>query len=368
MRDPKLINLRYETPAFSEQLVANLLAPPGGGTLSQNVSQQEYSQFFDRDRLGLFSSTEYSSGGDWVQRGSHYGVFGSSSYAFDSYYRKENGQRPNNDLEQLDLSLRFKQQITSQDSLLFQISRFDSESGDVAQYYNQHGNLSGVPAPSLALRVTEKQEPNLLVGYHREWSPGSHTLFLGGRFDDTFTLEDRTVENSSPAVLYHRTFAIPFTTTTNSALRNVPNLTSLNYKSQIEAYSAELQHIWQTPRQTLVIGGRYQAGWVDASNQLEHQPPLDPEPSQLFSRDVETSLDRISVYGYESWQILDGLQLTAGVSYDPLRRPMSSRFRTATSKSPRAASRSPIMPWRPCRNPPRMAKWETLGRIPLFVC
>lgn len=321
IRDPKLINLRYETPAFSELLVAQLLAPPGGRTLSQYVSQQEYSPFFDRSHFGLFSSTEYSDNGDWVQRGSHYGSFGSSSYAFDASYRTDNGQRPNNDLEQLDLSFRFKQQITSQDGLLFQISRFESESGDVAQYYNHDRSLAGVPAPSLGLRVTEEQEPNLYVGYNREWSPGSHTLFLAGRLDDTFTLEDHTVANSSPAVLFNRTFVIPFTTTTNRSLRTVPNLTSLDYHSEIEAYSAELQHIWQTPRQTLVVGGRYQAGWVDASNDLEHQPLLTPNPTNLFSRDVETELDRISVYGYETWQIVDSVHLTAGISYDHLSYP-----------------------------------------------
>jgi hypothetical protein len=38
--------LRYETPAVSELLVANLLAPANGANLSQNISQQEYSRFF----------------------------------------------------------------------------------------------------------------------------------------------------------------------------------------------------------------------------------------------------------------------------------------------------------------------------------
>src|SRR5204862_2400007 len=56
LRDPNLINLRYETPAFSELLVANLLSPAHGSSLSQNISQQEYSRFFDTDHLGLFSS------------------------------------------------------------------------------------------------------------------------------------------------------------------------------------------------------------------------------------------------------------------------------------------------------------------------
>src|SRR5439155_25554953 len=69
LRDPNLINLRYETPWFSELLLANLLMPINGGSLSQNISQQEYSKMFAADGLGVFSSTDYSSHGDWVEHG-----------------------------------------------------------------------------------------------------------------------------------------------------------------------------------------------------------------------------------------------------------------------------------------------------------
>src|SRR5439155_12864109 len=65
LRDPNLINLRYETSTLSELLVADLLAPPNAGSLSQNISQQEYSRFFDADHIGLFSKTDYDSGGNW---------------------------------------------------------------------------------------------------------------------------------------------------------------------------------------------------------------------------------------------------------------------------------------------------------------
>src|SRR5206468_11274539 len=47
LRDPKQVNLRYETAWFTEYLVANLLAPVGAGTLSQTVSQQESSKLFE---------------------------------------------------------------------------------------------------------------------------------------------------------------------------------------------------------------------------------------------------------------------------------------------------------------------------------
>jgi hypothetical protein len=42
LRDPNEINLRYETPAESEFLVANLLAPVSAGPLSPAISQGEY--------------------------------------------------------------------------------------------------------------------------------------------------------------------------------------------------------------------------------------------------------------------------------------------------------------------------------------
>src|SRR5262249_49137013 len=76
LRDPRQINLRYETPWLSEYLLASLLAPVGAGALSQTISQQEYNQFFDQDALRLYSQTEYFSRGDWVQSGSVYGNTG----------------------------------------------------------------------------------------------------------------------------------------------------------------------------------------------------------------------------------------------------------------------------------------------------
>jgi hypothetical protein len=44
LRDPKQINLRYETAWFTEYLVANLLAPVGAGTLSRSRSIRSYSR------------------------------------------------------------------------------------------------------------------------------------------------------------------------------------------------------------------------------------------------------------------------------------------------------------------------------------
>src|SRR5439155_6258528 len=135
--DPRSINLRYETPWYSELLLANLLAPVGGGSLSQNISQQEYSRFFEGNHLGVFSATDYSSHGDWRQSGSQYGTLDGFSYSLDAFYQLLNGHRPNNDLEQLSLTARTKYELTPQDSVFVQLGYFDSVSGDVALYYAQ---------------------------------------------------------------------------------------------------------------------------------------------------------------------------------------------------------------------------------------
>src|SRR6185369_9303072 len=116
---PKQINLRYETPAFSELLLSQLLAPVGAGNLSSYVSQQEYSKLLEHDGLGVSSATEYFSSGDWHESASQYGTFGNFSYAFDAEYRTERGFRPNNDLEQTTYYIKAKTQITPQDTVMF---------------------------------------------------------------------------------------------------------------------------------------------------------------------------------------------------------------------------------------------------------
>src|SRR5205085_5924584 len=125
------------TPWLSELLVANLLAPANAGILSQNISQQEYSRMFDGDHFGVSSVTEYLSRGAWQEAASQYGVMGNSSYSVDAYYQTDRGERRNNDIEQLSLSAKFKQQLTPQDSIYLQAVYYNTEAGDVAQYYNQ---------------------------------------------------------------------------------------------------------------------------------------------------------------------------------------------------------------------------------------
>ena len=306
LRDPRQINLRYETPWFSELLLANLLSPVGAGNLSEFISQREYSRLFEQNHFGGSSSTEYLGHGDWLERASQFGTWDKVSYAIDTEYRSERGWRTNNDLQQLTTTVKAKDQITPHDSILIEGTYYDSTFGDTAQYYNQHGAINGAPAPSATFRGSEREQPLIFLGYHHEWSPGSHTLFLAGRLDDTLRYSD-------PRTL------IPFTIFQGGRINSVQgDQFAVNYDREFTAYTAELQQIWQTERQTMVVGGRYQVGWNTTTNLVSNP---NSSPSLIAAQNLQTEIQRYSFYGYETVQPFDQLQLTAGITYDRLRYP-----------------------------------------------
>jgi len=303
-RDPKLVNLRYETPSFSEYLVGNLLAPVGAGTLSPYISQQEYARLFERDHLGLSSSTEYFSRGDWVQTASQYGTFSGSSYSLDVAYRSETGQRPNNDLRQLSASGIIRQQLTPQDTMYLQALYADYRSGDLRQYYDQ-------ASANTTFRTTESQEPSLFLGYHREWRPGIHTLLLVGRLQDDFRVSDSAAE----VLTLFRNPSGELTTVLAPRFRRF----SLINDSEFAAYSVELQQLCQWGDQALIVGGRYQTGETDTHAELQKSPPAFTSYPGL--QENTTDLERLSFYAYDNWQVWKPLWLTTGLSYDRLSYP-----------------------------------------------
>ena len=294
--DPRRVDLRFETARESELLVANLLAPPGGGNLSQLLSQQDHLQFFGTRPFGLSSVTEYGSGGDWSQSATAFGYAKGFSYALDAQYVFQNGQRANNDLEDRRFSFTAKQQVTPSDSVYFQASYFKRESGDLAQYYYPSNSVLG-------LRSTEEQDPNLFVGWNHEWSPDSHTLLLFSRLTDHLSLT-----NPQPSVLFMPQDGAGFI-----GVREEPF--TLLQDEVFTLYSAEAQQIWESPRQAIIIGGRYQHGTIDTRSTLTH----------LFGETTDQSaspyLDRFNGYGYYQWRPITEFRLTAGLSYDHLTYP-----------------------------------------------
>jgi tetratricopeptide (TPR) repeat protein len=331
LRDPNLINLRYETPAENEYLLANLLSPVSAGTMSPTISQQEYSPLFDRNRLGVVSSTEYLSRGAWTQSGAQFGVFENFGYDVEGFYRSDPGQRVNNDVEQRQLSVALKYQFTPQDTVYLQVKQYEANGGDLAQYYNPTN-------ANPTARVNENQTPIVGLGYHHEWSPGVHTLLFATRLEDSLSVTNPT----GPTLVAFQ----PFKTLTAVQGINMHE----HLANDLTIYSGELQQIWQTPTHNTILGARIQYGDSDASN-VQNTPsalnsifPGTPgNPTNAAQQNISSLFKRISVYGYHQWQVFDPLQLIGGLAYDRLTfpesfstAPISGNDRTVDQVSPKA--------------------------------
>ncbi|MBI3852328.1 MAG: TonB-dependent receptor [Verrucomicrobia bacterium] len=342
VRDPNLVNLRYETAALNEYLLADLLAPVSAGALTPAISQHEYSRLFERDRFGVVSSTEYLSRGAWRQSGAQYGTFENLNYSLEAFYRSDPGQRLNNDIIERQLALTMKQELSPQDSVYLRAEHFEAEGGDLAQYYR----------PTMAsptFRYNETHEPIVALGYHHEWSPGVHTFFFATRLDDT----DSFTNQAQPTLVAFRPDVAPGVT----ALTGVQGITMHeNLVNKLEIYSAELQQIWQQPSHNTIFGARVQYGHFETAN-LQNLPStygaLFPDPpAPAAQQDITSLFRRISFYGYHQWEITDWLEMIGGLTYDRMTfpenfrtAPISAGEKTSDQVSPKAG-----LIWRPVPN------------------
>ncbi len=322
LTDPNLTNLRYETPTENEFLLANLLAPVAAGPLSPAISEQEYSQLFVQNRVGVVSDTEYLSRGAWAESGVQYGTFDNFNYSFSGVYRSDPGQRPNEDLTQQSISLNVKAQITPQDSAFFLLDYNKTSGGDLSQLYAQSN-------ASPSLRFDERQEPIVALGYHHEWAPGVHTLVLGARLVDNLTFTNQT----QPTLAFFQHPDI-VTGATASVFGGTYVMNEL-FTEHLEIYSGEVQQIFQQEQHNTILGVRAQYGHIQTQNLQDNPFPVpgsfpDP-PTPSADQDFTTAFKRFSVYGYHQWEITDWLELIGGASYDWISFPKN--FRTAPVSS-----------------------------------
>jgi tetratricopeptide (TPR) repeat protein len=289
--DPKKSNIRYETPWENELLLADLLAPVGAGVVSPSISQQEYSRMFEVNAVGVSSDTTYWSQGAWLETASQFGTLDNLAYSLDSYYYTDPGFRPNNDFKNSDFSATVKYQIDPKDTFFVQVERTETTSGDNQQYYNDYTDYD----PNV--RNHEIQDPNVVFGYHRHWSPGEDTLFIYRNLQDTYTLND-------PA------FSIP--------VIGARNTSDVAYQDQTTLNSMELQHIVQTDSQRLIFGARYQVE--------DHLTADDVSVSggfgQASAAALQSEFNRFTAYVYYQLTLCENLRLTGGATYDDMRFPV----------------------------------------------
>jgi hypothetical protein len=303
LRDPTRFNLRYESEWFNETLLAGMLAPPGATSLSENLSQQEYSSLFSGNSVGLQETADVYSDKDYRQTASQYGYVDNVSWAFDLYYQYKAGIRVNNQLSQIDWDSHVKEQITPQDSLYIFTTYEDFSSGDQFQYYNQN-------EASPSYHFTEQQTPMLLAGWHHEWSPGSHTLFLAGRLEDE---EQLSVTNAGQYTTVAHPY-LPFYYT-------VPF--GVGYSNTFVTYTADLNQILEGQDRTEIFGVRYQNGIFRAESAMTNENTN--LPSYVSHSTADGRFQRLTPYVYQHWEILDGLMLIGGMDYDTEEYPADYR-------------------------------------------
>jgi tetratricopeptide (TPR) repeat protein len=300
--DPNRFNLRYETPRQAELLLANLLAPPGAGNLSQVLSEQDRLRGYGLRPVGISSRTEYRSRGDWEQAGAVYGEWQKFGYALDTQYRSLAGQRPGADLEETRWGLQARWQVAEEDGIYLQVTGSELAAGDVAQHFDTVGLRPG-------FRVSEDQEPLVLVGYHHAWGPGSHSLLLAG-----LTRDRLSITNPGAQVLFLRQRGGQ-----TVGVEPVSGPLGLSYRSRFELGTVEGQQIWEDDRHGVIVGGRYQSGQVDAQARLT--PAL---PSFEVDDGIRADFERVNGYGFYQARPTSDWRLTAGLAWDWVRYPQNA--------------------------------------------
>jgi Tfp pilus assembly protein PilF len=308
-------DLRYDTPAFNEYLLARLLGPADGRLLAQPLTQQEYTRLFEQNTLGLGTTTEYLSRGGWNQQAVQYGTVANSSYALAGEYLSDPGTTPNGHQQQWELSLRMKQMLTPQDGLFIEIGESHRTTGDLARRYDPDAAIRG-------LELRERQTPSVLAGLDHQWNDIQRTLVLFSYVDST-----REATNPhGPVFLVSQTFGTP----DGFSLQDL----SQEYHSRMQIGSFELQHLVQTPRFKGIAGVRIQGSSDEASNKQTLQVGNSPgyeiyfgNPGDIITNQSSHSESlRVSPYFYGHFRIWEPLWLIAGLSYDYQSEPMNTRF------------------------------------------
>lgn len=366
LRDPRRVQLRYETPWFNELLISNLLSPVGGGPLSQFVSQQEYSKMLESDGIGASVLSELWTNGESRTATSVFGTHGNVSYGIDYYLREGDMDRPDSNARLEEIYGQFKWQATPDDIFYFLGKFQDQKSGD---NFDNYDNVPTEPD----VKFEEQQDPGLLLaGWNHRWAPGSNTLFFGGYLSAEQTLRNPNssqllVERDSAALRpgFITSNQFGFDVFTDPALNNAnplavgfgPDGESLIYSGDLlrairpylgsgdvisaqsapfdfethrewGIYTAELQHILQTDRNLLIAGGRMQAGEFETQARLLAARPnfLGGFETPAVEQSQTEDFNRASLYLYDYWNVLPDLTLIGGVAWDRIEHPENFRY------------------------------------------
>ena len=303
---------RFSTATVNEYAIANLLAPVHAGILSPAISQSEYSGLFARNRMGVYSSTEYLDRGAWNVGGGQYGVFDTFSYDLFGQHFEDPGQIGIDHSRYSLFSATVKLQASPNDTLLFDIDSLSFDSGYLPQPYDP-ATFSGIRA-----RQGEDQDANLTLGLNHEWAPGVNTLIQFGR---SSAKADFYGQRANSLLLVHVIdgFDIPDPLPPPGGVFSFGANTWNSQKHTL--YSADLQQIWQQGNHATIVGARFAAADHKTSiymtnpdgNALSYFGVQVDEP--IVDQSLANDSRQSSLYLYQHWQPVDSLRLIGGLAY-----------------------------------------------------
>ena len=342
LRDPLRINLRFEVAWANELFLANILSPLGAGNLSPAITQQEYSRLFTRLRPELSLSAAYRSNGQREYLLSSSIPMKKTALYLDAEHTEFDEFFFNDDLQRTVVYGSLKHQINDRDSLYALLIYKDSENGDVFLRYDADTPIAESPqGRDPDFRFRERQEPLAFLAFHRQWSPGNHTVLMAARLDNRQNLQDQ-----NRAVLFFRSID------GTPAAQITPPL-DWTFESRLEIYSGEFQQIYSRGSSSITMGGRIQAGNFTNSSTLG-------TASSIFADFLEQQLtedfSRHTIYGYFNHSLsiqAQRLDFTLGLTYDRVEfpanlaeAPLIAGRKTSAQVGPKAGlSWSPMAGW-----------------------
>ncbi|MCC6232327.1 MAG: FecR domain-containing protein, partial [Verrucomicrobiales bacterium] len=293
LEDPSRFDLRYESARQTELLLANLLAPPQGAALSQQLSQDDHLRFFEQGGVHAASSSVYRTRGDWEHMASLFGTTGGLGYALDAQWSSLSGEGPNADHELSAVSFQAKQRLTDTQGLFLQAGWLERKGGDPSRLFD----------PSSAIReyhYRESSVPSVAVGYDLDWDTAGRTLLL-------------LAHQQSHLRIHHPEPQVLFLREREGVARSLEldPFFDLDSEASLPLTALELQHLWESDHHSLIAGAAFQAGTLDSEVSL----PREPDPRLI--RDVsQARYSNTRAYAYHTYRVTDRLRLTGGFSVE----------------------------------------------------
>jgi hypothetical protein len=281
---------------ISEQLVARLLSPVNINSLRGEVSLNEYTSLFDRDRAQFFLLSEARSADQMIQGAPRVtAAFDRLAVAAVYGARHQGGYRSNDDAELLAPGFLAQYQLTARDTLSTETLQFDYEEGDTAIGFNPN-----YCDPDFRREVESFTQR---LGWHHRFGPGSHLLAQGLYFRRDESFEDF----DEPSRLIRQFPGIFPPGSTQDQTRELSS----------EGGRGDVQHIWDTRLLTVVSGGGVLGAQEDKEETTEYWV-TDPDildPTLIVSSQGNTPTSAQRAYLYPTWHFGDDIDLTTGVAY-----------------------------------------------------